>query len=225
MATTTNYGWTTPDDTALVKDGASAIRTLGSSVDTTTKNLNPETTLGDLSFRSSTSNVNTRLGIGSTGNVLTVAGGVPTWAAGGATLVGCQAYVSGGSQSLPNSTDIAVNLGSELFDTDGFHSTVSNTSRFTIPSGKAGKYNLTAQVYVNSGISYRSMAVWVNGSAYSSYGLTNGQFQIMNDMGVITSGSTVLELAVADYVQVIMQVFNDNRTIQGANVSLIYLGA
>lgn len=35
MATTTNYGWTTPDNTAYVKDGASAIRTLGSSVDTT----------------------------------------------------------------------------------------------------------------------------------------------------------------------------------------------
>lgn len=33
MATTTNFGWTTPDDTALVKDGASAIRSLGSSVD------------------------------------------------------------------------------------------------------------------------------------------------------------------------------------------------
>lgn len=34
MATTTNYGWTTPDDTALVKDGASAIRSLGSAIDT-----------------------------------------------------------------------------------------------------------------------------------------------------------------------------------------------
>jgi len=81
MATTTNYGWTTPDDTALVKDGAAAIRTLGSSVDTTTKALNPSTTLGDIEYRSSTANTNTRLGIGSTGNVLTVAGGVPTWAA------------------------------------------------------------------------------------------------------------------------------------------------
>jgi len=79
MATTTNYGWTTPDDTALVKDGASAIRTLGSSVDTTTKNLNPETTLGDLSFRSSTSNVNTRIPIGSSGQHLTVVAGVPAW--------------------------------------------------------------------------------------------------------------------------------------------------
>jgi hypothetical protein len=37
MATTTNYGWETPDDTDLVKDGAAAIRTLGSSIDTTLK--------------------------------------------------------------------------------------------------------------------------------------------------------------------------------------------
>jgi hypothetical protein len=86
MATTTNYGWTTPDDTALVKDGAAAIRTLGSSVDTTTKALNPSTTLGDIEYRSSTANTNTRLGIGSTGQVLTVAGGVPSWATAGASV-------------------------------------------------------------------------------------------------------------------------------------------
>jgi hypothetical protein len=35
MATTTNYSWTTPDDTALVKDGAAAIRSLGTAIDTT----------------------------------------------------------------------------------------------------------------------------------------------------------------------------------------------
>lgn len=80
MANTTNYNWETPDDTDLVKDGAAAIRTLGSAVDTTTKALNPETTLGDIAYRSSTSNTNTRLGIGSSGQVLTVAAGVPSWA-------------------------------------------------------------------------------------------------------------------------------------------------
>lgn len=79
MATTTNYGWTTPDDTDLVKDGAAAIRSLGSSIDTTTKNLNPSTTLGDIEYRSSTANTNTRLGIGTSGQVLTVSGGVPAW--------------------------------------------------------------------------------------------------------------------------------------------------
>lgn len=36
MATTTNNGWETPDDTDLVKDGALAIRTLGNSIDTST---------------------------------------------------------------------------------------------------------------------------------------------------------------------------------------------
>lgn len=34
MPTTTNFGWTTPADTDLVKDGAAAIRTLGSNIDT-----------------------------------------------------------------------------------------------------------------------------------------------------------------------------------------------
>lgn len=79
MPTTTNYGWTTPADTDLVKDGASAIRTLGNGVDTTVKALNPETTLGDISYRSATANTNTRLAIGSSGQVLTVSGGVPAW--------------------------------------------------------------------------------------------------------------------------------------------------
>ena len=35
MASTTNYSWSTPDDTALVKDGAAAIRSLGSAIDST----------------------------------------------------------------------------------------------------------------------------------------------------------------------------------------------
>jgi hypothetical protein len=106
MATTTNYSWSTPDDTALVKDGAAAIRSLGTSIDTTTKALNPSTTLGDIEYRSSSANTNTRLGIGSTGNVLTVAGGVPTWAApsGGLSLISSSTFTSVASVSLPNDT-------------------------------------------------------------------------------------------------------------------------
>ncbi|MEI6505039.1 MAG: hypothetical protein WCO90_04055 [Planctomycetota bacterium] len=34
MAVTTNYGWSTPDDSGFVKDGAAAIRTLGTAIDT-----------------------------------------------------------------------------------------------------------------------------------------------------------------------------------------------
>jgi hypothetical protein len=82
MAKTTNYGWDTPDDTDLVKDGAAAIRTLGSSIDTTTKNLNPQTTTGALAYRSATANVNTALPIGTANQVLRVNSGgtAPEWA-------------------------------------------------------------------------------------------------------------------------------------------------
>jgi hypothetical protein len=44
MANTTNFGWETPDDTDLVKDGAAAIRTLGSSIDTSLVDLKGGTT-------------------------------------------------------------------------------------------------------------------------------------------------------------------------------------
>ena len=88
MANTTNFNWETPDDTDLVKDGAAAIRTLGSSIDTTTKNLNPQTTTGAIAYRSATANVNTSLPIGTTGQVLTVAAGVPSWATASASDAG-----------------------------------------------------------------------------------------------------------------------------------------
>lgn len=109
MATTTNYSWTTPDDTALVKDGAAAIRTLGSSVDTTVKNLNPETTLGDLAYRSSTANVNTRLAIGTTGQVLAVSGGVPAWTTPASAAPGsAQSFVTTSQSTTSTSfTDLA----------------------------------------------------------------------------------------------------------------------
>jgi hypothetical protein len=113
MATTTNYGWTTPDDTALVKDGASAIRTLGTSVDTTTKALNPSTTLGDIEYRSSTANTNTRLGIGTTGQVLTVSGGVPSWAtssSGGMTLISTTSLSGSSSVGLTSIPGTYTNL-------------------------------------------------------------------------------------------------------------------
>jgi hypothetical protein len=44
MANTTNFGWETPDNTDLVKDGAAAIRTLGSAIDTSLVDLKGGTT-------------------------------------------------------------------------------------------------------------------------------------------------------------------------------------
>ena len=54
MPTTTNFGWTTPADTDLVKDGAAAIRTLGNGIDTSLLDLKGGTTGQILSKASNT---------------------------------------------------------------------------------------------------------------------------------------------------------------------------
>jgi hypothetical protein len=54
MANTTNFGWETPDDTDLVKDGAAAMRTLGNSIDASFVDLKGGTTGQVLSKASAT---------------------------------------------------------------------------------------------------------------------------------------------------------------------------
>ena len=76
---TTNYGWPMPTSADLVTDLPADFALFGQPVDTSLKALNPETTLGDIAYRSSTSNTNTRLGIGTNGQVLAVSSGVPAW--------------------------------------------------------------------------------------------------------------------------------------------------
>jgi hypothetical protein len=62
----------------------------------TTGMVNPMTTTGDTIYSSSGSTP-ARLGIGSTGDVLTVAGGVPTWAAPGGSGANWSLLNSGGT--------------------------------------------------------------------------------------------------------------------------------
>lgn len=54
MANTTNFGWETPDDTDLVKDGAAAMRTLGNAIDTSMVDLKGGTSGQFLSKNSNT---------------------------------------------------------------------------------------------------------------------------------------------------------------------------
>jgi hypothetical protein len=199
----------------LVKDGAAAIRTLGSSVDTTTKALNPSTTLGDLEYRSATANTNTRLGIGSTGNVLTVTGGVPVWAAPAApaapSFAGCMLY-KGANQAVSSNTITAVTFAAtDIIDTDAFHDPSSNNSRITIPAGKAGKYLIYGVIYYGGAAvtTWAQSMIYKNGSA-----IGDRQIAARNSTGT-NSGYTVpvqltMDLGVGDYVELYAQYISSN---------------
>jgi hypothetical protein len=76
---TTNYGFVLPTPTDLVTDLPADFDVALQGVDTRLKALQPGTTLGDLAYSSATANTNTRLGIGTAGQVLAVSGGVPAW--------------------------------------------------------------------------------------------------------------------------------------------------
>lgn len=89
---TTNYSFAMPTNTDLVKDLPADFDIFGQAVDDRIKALNPETTAGDISYRSSTANTNTRLALGTAGQLLQVNSGAtaPEWATistGGITLI------------------------------------------------------------------------------------------------------------------------------------------
>jgi hypothetical protein len=76
---TSNYGFVLPTSTDLVTDLPADFEVALQGVDTRLKALQPGTTLGDIAYSSATANVNTRLPVGTNGQVLAVSGGVPAW--------------------------------------------------------------------------------------------------------------------------------------------------
>jgi len=186
MATTTpNYGWTVPTSTDLVKDGATAIETLGDSVDTTMKALNPLTTLGDIAYASATANTNTRRAIGTTGQVLTVAGGVPTWAtpAAGGKLLQVVSATNTTSKNITSSTYTDTNLTATITPTlNTSKILVLITQQFTLYQSATN-----ASVYGSIQILRDATAVYTNSiEALASNPVSAGQTAI-NYSGIVSA--------------------------------------
>jgi hypothetical protein len=133
---TTNYGWPMPTATDLVTDLPADFAAFGQPVDTSLKALNPETTLGDIAYRSATANTNTRLGIGTSGQVLSVSGGVPAWT----TPAGAGAFTLLSTTTLSASTTTVSSISQaykHLFievlgiDTSNFNPTINYQTNST----------------------------------------------------------------------------------------------
>jgi len=185
------------------------------------------TTAGDLLYATAADTV-TRLGIGTAGQVLKVNSGAtaPEWgAAGGASFAGCGLTAS--AQSISNNTTTIVNFGTELFDTDSFHSTVTNTGRITVPSGKAGKYLLSFilqwQTPSASGRRYGGITYYnsSNVAQFSRFAeITPNATSYPTLMG-----SAIINAVVGDYFVIeVNQASGSPMDIQG-NFDASYLGA
>ena len=232
MANTTNFNWETPDDTDLVKDGAAAIRTLGSAIDTSLVDLKGGTTgqvlaknsntdmdfvwsadasgipatifdaKGDL-IVASAADTAARLAVGTNNYVLTAdstaTNGIK-WAAvpsSTPSFVGVRLTLSA-NQSCANNTGTMINWDTENYDTDAFHSTSTNTSRITIPAGKAGYYSISATgAFSSNSTGQRYFAFYKNGSFEQIFGRAAGY-----SADTVLSGTVVLNLAVGDYIQI-----------------------
>jgi hypothetical protein len=114
MATTTNYSWTTPDDTDLVKDGAAAIRSLGTAIDTTVFT-NADAAIaktivdakGDIIAATAADTVS-RLAVGTNGQVLLADSTAATGLAWGTPAAGGMTSIATGSLSSTSVTISAI---------------------------------------------------------------------------------------------------------------------
>ncbi len=192
---TTNYGFVLPSPTDLVTDLPADFDVALQGVDTRLKALQPGTTLGDIAYSSATANTNTRLAVGSTGDVLTVAGGVPTWAApvsGSMTLL--STTTASGASTTVSSISGAYNtlkvylLGIAYNSNDNFFFRPNGSSSISSYSGvnytpaaistMNGDMNVGANV--TAGLALRSIAIEIDNYAsathyksFLSYGIVN----------------------------------------------------
>jgi hypothetical protein len=109
-----------------------------------------------------------RLAVGANGETLIADSTQSTglkWAK-STTFAGASVYNST-TQSVPNNTATAITFSAELFDTNTFHSTSTNTSRMTIPTGYGGTYRVSCNaLFDTNAVGFRQLRLFKNGAAY-----------------------------------------------------------
>lgn len=105
------------------------------------------------------------------------------------------------AQAVTTSTWTALTSNEENYDVGGMHSTVSNTSRITVPSGEGGVYDITVAVthaQPGGAANERFVGVGLNG-ATPAYSLTSDT--ALTSSATSQSGATSMVLAAGDFVE------------------------
>jgi hypothetical protein len=155
-----------------------------------------------------------RLAVGSANQVLTVDSSTGTglkWATPSTpTAQGVSVYNST-STNLTDGSYVTLTFNTESFDTDGFHSTSTNTSRLTVPTGLGGKYlvNFSGRLNINASDATCIAKLTINGSDKNRF---DGDYiQYRKGSPQITS---IVDLVAGDYVEVLVYITGTGRTIE-----------
>ena len=177
-----------------------------------------------------------KLTVGANDTVLTADSTTATglkWAtpSSGASFVGASVYKTA-VQSIANNTNAALTFTNENFDTNSIHDNSTNTSRFTIPSGKDGKWLFTGIVtWGSNATGYREIKIRKNNTASTEV------YNIMGPPSVAASPSQgvsyIADAVATDYFELyVKQTSGGSLNVEGdatfTNYTIfqcVYLGA
>jgi hypothetical protein len=185
----------------------------------------PLTTKGDV-YGFGTSDA--RIPIGANNTVLTADStqslGLKWAAPSGASFVGAKVTRST-TQSMANDTWTIISFDTEEFDTDNYYSSGAPT-KFTIPSGKGGKYLITAVGYFNNASTSGSRLVKFTKNG-NEYGPGYGTWMPAATTRTHALLNTVVALVATDYIEFNMYQNSGGSLNTDTDVPFIitYLGA
>ena len=113
--------------------------------------------------------------------------------------------------TISDNTITKIPFATEVFDTDSAYDSSTNY-RFTVPSGKAGKYYFTFQGAMGIKKDYKiTIYLKKNGSYVGTEAIFTNGYQPSADDNIRSHYTTLLDLAVSDYIEMWVKI-NNNGT-------------